>query len=205
MLFREKIWVNIYQMQKLDELIHNKNESIIEIDVEDFSNREKELEKIKNEIIEEFLKLNFDKISSVEIDKQTTIIEESESTKKMLEHSKTSLLKHIQDVLNFVEINKDKFNENEYEYLFLFALFHDAGKSKKLRAKYNINSDNHEQASGVYAKLKLKDTTFSYVGEAIYSYSNEKKDDYILKNIYKKFHEIDKQVRINELGKNNDI
>ena len=205
---RDKIWLNIYQIQQVEKMIEEKNEKIINIDSEDFdttndfNNRSIELEKIINEIIDEFQKLHFDKIPSVEVDKITTKIEETIEAYKIEKYSNISLLEHTQNVINFIKSSKENFNPNEYEYLILFALLHDAGKSKRLRLKYNINEEyKHELVSAIYAKQKLKNTSFEHIGEALYIYTKQQKENYILKSIYKKFHEIDENVRILELKK----
>ena len=157
-------WLKIYQLNLIDLEIKNKRKIFSQL-----NNNENylidELDKLINNILDDFKKFEFDKMPSVEIDK-IKFNDNKEIVKRAKKLSNISLLNHINNLLNIVENELNIKNINDYIIIKLLALLHDAGKSKLLRIKYGISDKiTHEEASYLYAKEVLKGTSFEYVPE----------------------------------------
>jgi hypothetical protein len=163
-------WIKIFQMQKIDEAIASKRKKIQKYLFEDEKlDKFRELLNLIKKIKQEYLSLNFDKIPSVEVDK----IKYEENNKDIVERAKElakiDLYQHIIGVEEVIDRDLKTNNINEYCNVKLLAILHDAGKSKTLRAKYNI-SDNitHEEASYIYAKQILKGSSYEFVADFLF-------------------------------------
>ena len=184
-------WIKIFQIQKIDEKILEKRKRFKEFNSQ--KDLYEEFIELFKEIKKEFLELKFDKTPSVEVDKIP-----KNGDKKIIERAKllsnVSLLEHTENVLKVVEEKVNFENINNYLTVKLMALLHDAGKSKLLRSKYNINDNiSHEKASYLYAKKKLKGTSFEYIANLLL------KDTYHLNFLS----EVDKIARERELKRLN--
>lgn len=203
-MFKKKLfWKKIKQIQIIDDFIKKHNKEIEQIEI-DGNSYDEEWQNIVNKIYLDYENFSFANIPSVELSKYKEItLFDNDFEKRIKFLSKISLMEHIDNLIDLINKEK-KIKDNEYKTLYLLALLHDAGKSKKLREYYNISDKiTHEKASALYAKKILENTKWEFVANILFqaiNFKNGKIED-TSNEFYKLLVYYDKKARKLELSK----